>query len=483
MSKLHKLRTLRNHRHFNKASAGVGIVIFAVFGTILLFSSHAATPFASIETEQGNVAGMACTSPDPTASSGSSIKFGGCPTTTGYLTDYYKRWSNGPNPTGNPDIFPISVWLQDPCTQHADRTVNNSVLFKEVGIDIFLGQFVNNELALPDASAQSCAAAAGLTFIAGGAYGRTAETTTVKNSASLGPLIKAYQIFDEPDMFGGPNGGCMDPAILRGWSDSVRAADPTRPVHVNNGKGIVDPYFAGCQSYAKDQYLLATDILSADYYGNCDQYGYQGVWTYGRSVELLRQYGGPTKPIWNFIDTNHACGPAGPNNAQLTPTPAQMKSSIWISIIHGATGIEYFCHDLVAGNPDACLGNDPAITAEIKSTNALIKSLARVINTPSSPTILTTASSAGTNVPIDTMVKQSGGATYIFSIASAGPYPNPTNVYGGTTTGTFSLSNISSGTVTVVGENRTIPLSGGQFTDNFDNNGGSNYKVHIYKVQ
>lgn len=76
MSKLHKLRALRNYQHFNKATTGIGIFLFAIVGTVLLFNSHAATPFASLEPEQGNVAGAACINPDIGASGSSSVKFG-----------------------------------------------------------------------------------------------------------------------------------------------------------------------------------------------------------------------------------------------------------------------------------------------------------------------------------------------------------------------------------------------------------------------
>lgn len=92
---LHKLRSLRQYRHFNKASAGVGITLFAVVGTILLFSSHAATPFASIEPEQGTIAGAACQVPDVSASGAKAVRFGGCQNvgTTNQISQYGVTWT------------------------------------------------------------------------------------------------------------------------------------------------------------------------------------------------------------------------------------------------------------------------------------------------------------------------------------------------------------------------------------------------------
>lgn len=72
---LHKLKTIKSYRHFNKVTAGICIVLFAAIGTILLFRSHAATPFASIEPELGAVTPPANTVSDVTASGGKYAKF------------------------------------------------------------------------------------------------------------------------------------------------------------------------------------------------------------------------------------------------------------------------------------------------------------------------------------------------------------------------------------------------------------------------
>jgi hypothetical protein len=48
---------------------------------------------------------------------------------------------------------------------------------------------------------------------------------------------------------------------------------------------------------------------------------------------------------------------------------------------------------------------------------------------------------------------------------------------GAATTATFSPAGVTGQTVTVLGENRTLTLSGGSFSDNF---GG--YDVHLYKI-
>jgi len=44
-------------------------------------------------------------------------------------------------------------------------------------------------------------------------------------------------------------------------------------------------------------------------------------------------------------------------------------------------------------------------------------------------------------------------------------------------TGTFTPRGVTAGTATVLGENRTIPISGGSFSNSF-----AGYAVHIYQL-
>ena len=42
---------------------------------------------------------------------------------------YYKRWSNGPAPSGDPNFFPIAVWYQEPSTARG---------YKSLGVNLFV---------------------------------------------------------------------------------------------------------------------------------------------------------------------------------------------------------------------------------------------------------------------------------------------------------------------------------------------------------
>jgi hypothetical protein len=58
------------------------VLVFVGLGTILLVSSHAATPYASINADSGSLSGGATVQTDATASNGKSVVFGSPPTTS-----------------------------------------------------------------------------------------------------------------------------------------------------------------------------------------------------------------------------------------------------------------------------------------------------------------------------------------------------------------------------------------------------------------
>jgi len=109
---------------------------------------------------------------------------------------------------------------------------------------------------------------------------------------------------------------------------------------------------------------------------------------------------------------------------------------------------------------------DAPNTMAVGAIDAQIKTLAPVLNTRSvknGVTVTTTAS-----VPVDTMLKRHGGATYVFAVA----------MRGGATTATFSLRDFpAAATATVIDESREIAVTGGTFSDDF-----GPYAVHLYKI-
>ena len=105
----------------------------------------------------------------------------------------------------------------------------------------------------------------------------------------------------------------------------------------------------------------------------------------------------------------------------------------------------------------ACYG---AIIDMVTSVNAQIKSLAPVLNSP----FVTSGHSASSS--IEHMVKWNGSNLYVFAAARSGG------------SATFSMPCVGNATATVVGENRTVPVTNGSFTDCFADGNA----VHIYRI-
>lgn len=154
------------------------------------------------------------------------------------------------------------------------------------------------------------------------------------------------------------------------------------------------------------------------------------------------------------------------------PTPTQMASEVWLSLIHGANGIGYFIQVFSPSFREDGVFNDPAMVAALTTLNAQIKALAPQLNS-ASIIGLVDVSSSDPSVPIDYMVKSNGNFIYIFSAVS-----RP-----GTATGTFTINGMSgNGIVDVVNEHRTLPATAGTFSDSFGANGAHVYKVDMSAV-
>lgn len=232
---------------------------------------------------------------------------------------------------------------------------------------------------------------------------------------------------------------------------------------------------------------------------------------YGDMVDRQRPYqsGNFPAPIGQFIEMG---GPYTENTtAQSYITPQQINSAVWASIIHGARIIFYFIQNF--GGPQAATynnftnayfqtvqstlpnwgtigggGNETiSITGQTTATNALIQSLAPVINSPNAINYVTVSPTASTisdttsDAGFDLMAKYyniSGGNNkfYIFAM----PRYSQATI---NQTATFTIKDTGTTLVTVINESRTITASsasGGNrtFTDTFANGN----TIHIYKI-
>ena len=192
---------------------------------------------------------------------------------------------------------------------------------------------------------------------------------------------------------------------------------------------------------------------------------------YGSAIDHDRSFESPVgwEPIWTFVEDG--C-PWSSGDACITP--AQMQWSVWSSIIHGARGVIYFNHSFTG----PCTGDNniespcyAAITVQMKATDATIASLAPVLNDYTALGYVTATPTASTFAGIETLTKYHAGQFTIF--ADTRDSGSAKNI-----PATFKLNDKLAKSVTVVGENRTIQVTGGTFTDTF----ATGSTVHIYQV-
>ncbi len=362
--------------------------------------------------------------------------------------NYYGQFSNS-LPT-SADYFPIGVWGA------YNQTQANRDLDAQVGINLYVW-----------------AADSGF-YDQIRTDGRFQTLNTLDSPG--GTEQAGWVLDDEIDMTVGPS-GCSTIQQRQASITDGRAG------YANYGKGI----FPGWETDAQFRcFVEAQDLQSDDIYwfsdpNVCDSqaegaslFGVADITetqcrrasNYGAIVERMRfldGQDGQRKPIWNFVEVSHPFSEAPPDSPNITD--AQINAAVWHSIIAGARGIIYFQHSFGVNQP--CYGDHHTLRsdchghrAQVTATNAQVKSLASVLNSPT----VTSGLNAPNNVKV--LGKLSNNQLYIF----AGSRENVSS------NATFTVQSGSS--VTVIGENRTIPITNNQFTDSFANGN----TIHIYRV-
>ena len=115
------------------------------------------------------------------------------------------------------------------------------------------------------------------------------------------------------------------------------------------------------------------------------------------------------KLVWNCIECTHIHDP------KAKATPAQVKSEVWMALIHGSRGLIYFVHQFAPKFNEHALLDDPEMLAAVTAINRQIRELAPVLNSPTVPDGATVRSSDA-EVPIDLMVKKMPEAVYVFAV-------------------------------------------------------------------
>lgn len=393
---------------------------------------------------------------------------------------HYEQWTYGP-PSGQ-DYFPIAVWLQSP---------PNAGRYKDVGVNLFIGLYdgtvektsggdpilpVLRQYGMPVFGDQE-------TGLAGP---DAAEHLTDR-------IIQGWTQMDEPDNAQpNPNGSgyvdCIAPSEIVSRYNQYKTADPNRPVYLNLGQGasfdVGSPYIgrgATCDQPSRQlndypAYIQGADIVSNDSYPKNDGHP---LWWIGRNVDRLREWANYQKPVWQWIELVNFS-----NNPGVTLSTDEIKSEVWMTIIHGGLGFGYFVHQFAPVFEEASIfyPEHENVKDAVAAINSQVTALARVLNTPSVANGATVTSS-NANAAINFMLKRSGGATFLLAINDlipAGSTPlEETGLPGGPTTGTFTLRDFPAhATALVLGENRQIEIRNGVFQDRFAND----YSFHLYEI-
>lgn len=370
-------------------------------------------------------------------------------------TSPYAGWSRG-IPT-DPTFFPIAVWLQG--SWHATELAN-------LGINIYVG----NNAGTDSLAANDLAILKGL-----GMYAIIGQDSVGLANINDPTIVGWWMTPDEPDN-AQPNGSGgygppVNPSTLVTQYNSYKAADPTRPIWLGLGQGVAYDNYEGRGSNppAESGYVPASDIITFDIYpyNNCGGNANAKVtcgqfWLNAFGVDRLHQWSNRNQAVWTDFETTVIGA-----NTTAGPTPTQTASEVWLSLIHSANGLTYF---IDSWNPsfreDAIFANSTMVAA-IAALNQQIKSLAPELNSGSLPNLVTVTSS-NASAPVDTMVKANGASIYVFSAISRA----------GTATASYTINGMTgNGVANVVGENRTVNVAAGMFSDSFAANG-----VHIYRI-
>lgn len=351
------------------------------------------------------------------------------------------------------DFFPIGVWLQSPSTAET---------YKKAGINMFVGVWQGLDQEKLDIFKKN-----GMKIIC--------DQNEFGLKKLNEPAIYAWMHGDEPDNAQWNSSTqkydpCIDPAIIIRDYFKIKENDPSRPVYLNLGRGVSATNWIGrgectgktdMYKVSENGYLKGCDIASFDIYpvNSTEAEIKDSLWVVAKGIDNLLEWSNHSKPVWCWIETSRIG-----EKPERKPTPAEVKSQVWMALIHGVSGFGYFCHSFYPTMVEADFLQDPVMVKAITEINRQVTELAPVLNAPNNSGFAT-VSVDRKSIPIHILTKHYQGGDYIFAVA----------MRPGLTKATFNLA--KGKTVEVLGENRNIKIENGGFSDSF-----SDYAVHLYRI-
>lgn len=286
--------------------------------------------------------------------------------------------------------------------------------------------------------------------------------------------IMSWMWDDEPTL--GSDAQHNPPQVVRSYTALCHAYDPSHLVTTNfAGKAWTEEAKAvGRRPYNQSHnavYLGGKNTAVADILG-FDYYPVDWRILHNATVEKLvigidnLRTENPYVPIMSFVETANIKDDVGVDSPSVgTPpaTPEQLRMIIWLSVVHGVKGINWFQQFT-----DTSQENFVVMQQFVDQ----ITRLSPVVLGPDT-TISVTDSADIKGNRVDTMVREFDNDIYIFAVRLSEILEsnNPAISV------SFTIKGYTNSTVKVFDENRQIPLSQGAFTDTFNPN-----DVHIYII-
>lgn len=353
---------------------------------------------------------------------------------------YHARWPNGL--PASVSYVPIGVWMQNP---------DNAERYRAVGINLFVGLWEG-----PTAQQLDALPAPDVATFCG--------QTGVWQSRLEDRAISGWLHDDSPDnaveLPEGGYGPCIEPEVTQARYATMRERDATRPVLLLLGQGVADVEWPGRGSCTDrddmyPEYAQAADVLGFYIYPLARERPLALIAT---GVERLLAWSNHDKPVIAQIEASNIEGVA-------RPTPAQLRAEVWLALVRGAAGVSYFCHRFMPDFSETDCLDDVPTRGALTRINAEIRALAPALNSPMVGNGVTVEAGA----EVATRLARVAGVTYLFAVSLS---PEPTRAV-------FNLRRLPSpASAEAIGEDRGLPLSDGQLTDDFEG-----YGVHLYRIE
>jgi len=376
----------------------------------------------------------------------------------------------------DPNFFPLSVWMQP---------VKSARKYKEYGVNIYMNLWQG-----PTEEQLAVLREAGMPVMV--------ELNDVAVRHKDDPQIIAWQQTDEPDLCHSNASGWPELKSRKesDWNATIGQYQPPihpteivrqykllkaiadKPVYIGFSFGFIYEYVgrANRKTHMEDypEYVKGADIVGYDIYPGIHQYKPAAgkYWVEAWGVKKLVDMCQGRKVIWPTVE---ACAP------RLDHGPKNYRAEVWMALVHGAMGINYWVHQNASGvgplpSIEDSVFADPEMARVFKETNFQITALAPVLNSPTVPDGATVTSSVAASkevadaglAPIAVMTKQRGGATYVFAVRLE---DSPAK-------GEFEVKGLKGkATAEVLGEGRSVDVNDGKFADEFQG-----LAVHLYKI-